>query len=244
MNAPRPRPQLGPWYRTAPRRRLLRRLPASRAARALFVLCATLLVAVTVAALAWLWNGTPYPQSDPDRIAVRLKDQAQRAYEEAALPGRPEVELGRVETGTCYYQGLRSLAHIDEGRPDVRSFDLDWQVTAVPEDVARSGLQRMRARLEREGWTLVDTGVDDRPGFRFRNPAGEDDVQQVQHVDARWYRETGTYAVSAYAGCGKLPDGFDEYTWPERDWAPAAVTGAPVTGARVTPLAPRSATPR
>ncbi|MEU6613303.1 hypothetical protein ACFUCT_20055 [Streptomyces parvus] len=234
MNAPRPRPR--PWYRTASRRRLLRRprLPGYRGARAL---CATLVAAATIAALVWLWYGSPYPQSDPDRIAVRLKDQAQRAYDEAALPGRPEVELGRVETGACYYRGLRGLAHIDEGRPDVRSFDLDWQVTAVPEDVARSGLQRMRARLEREGWTFVDTGVD-RPGFRFRNPAGEDDVQQVEHVDARWYRETGTYSVSVYAGCGKLPDGFDKYTWPERDWVPEAVTGAPVT-----PPAARPATP-
>ncbi|MYV64042.1 hypothetical protein GTW37_37890, partial [Streptomyces sp. SID4931] len=93
MNAPRPRPrprpQPRPWYRTASRRRLLRRprLPESRGARAL---CAALLAAVTVSALAWLWYGTPYPQSDPDRIAVRLKDQAQRAYDEAALPGRPE----------------------------------------------------------------------------------------------------------------------------------------------------------
>ncbi|MER6598093.1 hypothetical protein [Streptomyces parvus] len=158
MNAPRPRPRPRPrpWYRTAPRRRLLRRLPESRSARALVVLCAALLAAATIAALASLWYGTPYPQSDPDRIAVRLKDQAQRAYDEAALGGRPEVELGRVE-----------------------------------------------------------------------------------HVDARWYRETGTYTVSAYAGCGKLPDGFYEYTWPERDWAPAAVPGEPVT-----PPAARSATRR
>ncbi|MGW6587167.1 hypothetical protein [Streptomyces sp. MCL20-2] len=231
MNASRPRP----WYRTAPRRRLLRRPPESRSARAL---CAALLVAATVAALAWLWYGTPYPKSDPDRIAAQLKDQARRAYDEAALPGRPEVERGRVETGTCYYRGLRSLAHIDRGRSDVRSFRLAWQVRAVPEDVARSGLQRMRARLEREGWTSVGSGVD-RPGFRFRNPGAGDDGEHVEHVDARWYRETGTYAVSAYAGCGKLPDGFYEYTWPERDWAPAAVPGAPVT-----PPAARSATPR
>ncbi|MFJ9887430.1 hypothetical protein ACIQRW_16395 [Streptomyces sp. NPDC091287] len=39
-------------------------------------------------------------------------------------------------------------------------------------------------------------------------------------MDAHWYRETGTYAVSAYAGCGKLPTGFDEYAWPEAYWAP------------------------
>ncbi|MGW7093076.1 hypothetical protein [Streptomyces sp. NPDC054874] len=39
-------------------------------------------------------------------------------------------------------------------------------------------------------------------------------------MDAHWYRETGTYAVSAYAGRGKLPTGFDEYAWPEAYWAP------------------------
>lgn len=218
MNAPRPwlRPQPRAWYRTAPRRRLLPRprLPGSRGARALVALCAALVAAATVAALVWLWNGTPYPKADPDHVAARLKDQAQRAYDEAALPGRPAVGPVRVETGACYHRGLRSLAHIDQGRRDVRSFGLDWRATAVPEDVARSGLRRMRARLVREGWTLVDTGLD-RPGFRFRNPDNQD------RVDAHWYRETGTYAVSAYAGCGELPTGFDAYAWPEADWAPA-----------------------
>ncbi|MFG3406472.1 hypothetical protein [Streptomyces sp. NPDC048142] len=129
------------------------------------------------------------------------------------MPGRPEVGPVRVETGTCYYRGLRSLAHIDQGRPDVRSFGLDWRVTALPEDVARSGLHRMRARLEHEGWTFVDTRVD-RPGFRFRNPDNGDLVY------AHWYRETGTYAVSTYADCGKLPTGFDAYAWPKADWTP------------------------
>ncbi|MFJ8249659.1 hypothetical protein [Streptomyces sp. NPDC094466] len=216
MNAPRLRPRPRPWYRTAPRRRLLRRpLPSGpRAARALVALRAALVAVVVVAALAWLWNGTPYPRTDPDRVAVRLKGLAQRAYDEAALPGRPEVGPVRVETGACSYRGLRSVAHIDRGRPDVRSFDLDWRVTGVPEDVARSGLHRTRTRLEREGWTRVETHVD-RPGFRFRNPDDED------LVDGHWSRETGTYVVSAYAGCGKLPDGFDEYAWPEAGWAPA-----------------------
>lgn len=170
-------------------------------------------MAAAVAALAWLWNGTPYPRTDPDRVAVRLKGQAQLAHDEAALPGGPEVGPVRVETGVCYYRGLRSVAHIDQGRSDVRSFNLDWRVTGVPEDVARSGLHRTRTRLEREGWTLVETRVD-RPGYRFRNPGNED------LVDAHWSRETGTYAVSTYAGCGKLPDGFDEYAWPEAHWSP------------------------
>ncbi len=190
------------------------------------------MAAATVAALAWLWNGSPYPNADPDRIAVRLKVQAQRAYDEAALPGRPEVGPARVETGTCYYRGLRGLGHIDSGRRDVRSFGLDWRVTGVREDVARSGLRRMRARLEREGWTFVETRVN-RPGFRFRNPDNEDLVY------AHWTRATGTYAVSTHADCGKLPDGFDEYAWPEARWAPAPVPGPPVT-----PPARRSATPR
>ncbi|MGC5536099.1 hypothetical protein [Streptomyces sp. SR-10] len=214
MNAPRPRlrPRPHPWYRTAPRRPLLRRprFPGSRAAR---TLCGALVAAAAGAALAWLWDGTPYPEADPDRVTVRLKAQAQRAYDEAALPGRPEVGPVRVETGPCYYRGLRSVAHIDQSRPDVGDFRLEWRVTAVPENVARSGLHRMRARLVREGWTLVDTGVD-MPGFRFRDPDNEG------HVTARWYRETGTYAVSTYAGCGKLPDGFDEYAWPEARWSP------------------------
>lgn len=51
----------------------------------------------------------------------------------------------------------------------------------------------------------------------------------------RWYHETGTYSVSVYADCGRLPDGFDEHDWPEGGWDPWAAS---------TPPAPRPATPR
>lgn len=38
-------------------------------------------------------------------------------------------------------------------------------------------------------------------------------------VDVDWYRSTGTFAVSTYAPCGRLPDGFDAYDWPQADRA-------------------------
>ncbi|MGA5001429.1 hypothetical protein [Streptomyces arboris] len=202
--------------------------PKSRATRTAIGIA----VLLGVAALVWLWNGPPYPAADPDRVAGRLKAEAGQAYDEAALPGRPEVGPARVETSACYYQGLRGLAHIDQSRPDVRGFGLDWRATGVPEDAARRGQERTRARLEREGWTAVGTGDDER-GFRFRQPTGEGDDEDI--VDVRWYHETGTYSVSVYADCGKLPDGFDEYDWPEGEWDP---------GVPSTPPAPRPATPR
>ncbi|MGK5638081.1 hypothetical protein ACSNOK_07145 [Streptomyces sp. URMC 126] len=159
-----------------------------------------------------LWNGTPYPPADPDRIAVRLKAQAQRVYDEAALPRTPEAP-SRVGTSACDYRGLRSIAHIDQGRRDVRRFELSWRVTDVPEATARSAEERTRRRLERQGWKLTLQDVSDH-GFWFEQPVSGDTI------DVDWYRSTGTYAVTAYAPCGKVPDGFDEYAWAGAGWSP------------------------
>ncbi|MET9435784.1 hypothetical protein [Streptomyces sp. NPDC006551] len=187
-------------------------VPRSRPARAiLWFACGLLAVGAGVAGHR-VWNGTPYPASDPDRVAARLKVEAQRVYDEAALPGIPAAP-SRVETGTCSYRGLRSIAHIDRGRRDVRSFELSWRVTNVPEATARSAQDRTRLRLARHGWKLTSENISDR-GFRFEHPETGD------KVDVDWYRPTGTFAVSAYAPCGKLPDGFSEYDWPKADWAP------------------------
>ncbi|WP_327240767.1 hypothetical protein OG243_40925 [Streptomyces sp. NBC_01318] len=159
-----------------------------------------------------VWEGEPYPAVVPDQVAVRLKGEAQRVYEEVALPGRPGASSSGVETGTCYYRGLRSIAHIDEGRSDVRSFGLEWRVTDVPRSTARAGQERVRRRLEGEGWRLTGENVSDM-GFRFEHPDTDD------MVDVDWYEPTGTLAVSVYAPCGKLPAGFDEYAWPESEWS-------------------------
>ncbi|MFJ7947763.1 hypothetical protein ACIQ6K_29545 [Streptomyces sp. NPDC096354] len=148
----------------------------------------------------------------PDQVAVRLKGEAQRVYEEVALAGQPGVSSSGVETGTCYYRGLRSIAHIDEGRSDVRSFLLEWQVTDVPRSTARAGQERVRRRLVREGWRLTGENVSDM-GFRFERPDTDDTVA----VD--WYERTGTLAVRVDAPCGKLPAGFDEYAWPGSEWS-------------------------
>lgn len=177
----------------------------------LWFVCGLLVVGMGVTGHR-LWNGMPYPAADPDQVAARLKAEAQRVYGEAALPGTPAPH-SRVETGTCYYRGLRSIAHIDEGRPDVRSFGLSWRVTDVPEDTARSAQKRLRLRLERGGWKLTSENVSHR-GFRFEHPETGD------KVDVDWHRTTETFAVSTYAPCGALPDGFNEYAWPEADWAP------------------------
>ncbi|MET8513725.1 hypothetical protein [Streptomyces sp. NPDC005077] len=159
-----------------------------------------------------VWEGEPYPAAVPDQVAVRLKGEARRVYEEVALPGRPGVSSSGVETGTCYFGGLRSIAHIDEGRSDVRSFGLEWRVTDVPRSTARAGQERVRRRLEREGWRLTGENVSDM-GFRFEHPDTDD------MVDVDWYEPTGTLAVSVYAPCGKLPADFDEYAWPDSEWS-------------------------
>lgn len=76
----------------------------------------------------------------------------------------------------------------------------------------RAGQERVRRRLEREGWRLTGENVSDM-GFRFEYP-DTDDI-----VDVDWYEPTRTLAVSVYAPCGKLPAGIDEYAWPDSEWS-------------------------
>ncbi|MFI8425201.1 hypothetical protein [Streptomyces sp. NPDC085479] len=175
------------------------------------------LLATAAAGLAVLaaavWFGRPYPAVDPEAAAARLKTEAGRAYDEAGLPPGTAPLAGRVETGSCYHRGLRSLAHIDESRRDVHSFVLRWEVRGVSAAAAGAGQDRTRARLAAAGWRLTSENVSDR-GFRFEDPASGDTVS----VD--WYEPTGTYEVRAYAPCGRVPDGFDAYAWPSAEWHP------------------------
>ncbi|QNE75695.1 hypothetical protein F0344_14600 [Streptomyces finlayi] len=182
-------------------------------ARSILWLTGILLVVAVCVACYRVWDGEPYPATDPDQVAARLKQEAQHVYDEVALPGPPDVSSSGVETGTCYYRGLRSVAHIDQGRRDVRDFRLEWWVTDITKDTARVGQERVRRRLEQEGWKLTSENISDM-GFRFERP----DTDFM--VDVDWYQPTGTLAVSVYAPCGKLPDGFDEYELPESDWSP------------------------
>ncbi|MER7625469.1 hypothetical protein [Streptomyces sp. NPDC126503] len=196
--------------RPFPRRPALPRLPRGLR-RALTGLVAA---GLAVGGLA-VWFGAPYPAADPEASAARLKAEAGRVLEEARLPpGTGPVHNG-VETGTCYYRGLRSLAHIDQGRPDVRSFELSWRVTGVPEKTAADAQERTRRRLTAAGWTRVSESGDDR-GFRFEHP------DSGEKVDVGWWEPTGTYAVSVYAPCGRLPEGFDPYHWTSAEWFPGA----------------------
>ncbi|MFD9480360.1 hypothetical protein [Streptomyces nojiriensis] len=148
-----------------------------------------------------LWNGAPYPEVDPHVVATRLGAEAGRVENDLALPAGPRSLPDRMETGTCYHRGLRSLAHIDEGRPDVRTFSLEQETTGIPEDTARTAQERLRSRLSQQGWKLISRNIST-TGFRFEN---QDTGDQV-HVD--WYKHTGTLAFRIYAPCGKIPDGY------------------------------------
>lgn len=167
------------------------------------------LLGTTATALALLgavlWFGFPYPAVDPDAVAARLEAEVRRTYDEAGLPPGSAPERGPIGTSSCYYRGLRYLAHFDRPRPDVSGFTLSWRTEGVSEAVARTGLERTRARLTAAGWKSGwEDGHD--PGAQFEHPDSGDKVT----VD--WYGTsgaTGTYEVSVYAACGKLPDGFD-----------------------------------
>ncbi|MFJ3727904.1 hypothetical protein ACIPYQ_35780 [Streptomyces sp. NPDC090045] len=178
--------------------------PRSRARRvvrtALVLGGVTLLTAVTWAGYR-LWNGAPYPEVDPHVVGMRLREEAQRVHEDLALPGSAAEEPYQVDTGACYYRGLRGFAHIDRSRRDVYYFDLDTRTTGVPQAVARTGEERVRSRLSQQGWKLVSENITSM-GFRFENPDTGDTV------DVGWYEPTGTLAVSVFSQCGKVPAGF------------------------------------
>ncbi|MFI6948027.1 hypothetical protein [Streptomyces sp. NPDC050422] len=185
---------------------------------ALYAVTGVVLVAAAVAGNA-VWNGTPYPSADPDAVAQRLKARSDWVYDGFALPGKYAAESGSVDTGACYYNGLRGIAHIDEPRSDVRSFGLDWNVPDVPQATALEAQRRVRQRLVQQGWKLTHEG--DRAGatfrelgFRFENPEGGD------QVDVRWNDSTTTLFISVYASCGQVPDAFEEYGWSEAVWHP------------------------
>ncbi|MFF4261283.1 hypothetical protein [Streptomyces virginiae] len=162
-------------------------------------------VAALLLATCWgayrLWNGAPYPEVDPHVVATRIGAEAERVENDLALPGGPRSLPHRMETGACYYRGLRSLAHIDESRPDVRTFSLEQETTGLPEDTARAAQERLRSRLSRQGWKPIGQNPST-TGFRFENRDTGDQV----HV--AWYKHTGTLVFRVYAPCGKIPDGY------------------------------------
>ncbi|MFD7091030.1 hypothetical protein ACFV94_24985 [Streptomyces sp. NPDC059896] len=177
------------------------------------------LLATAVVAGNVVWNGTPYPSADPDTVAQRLKARSDDLYDDFALPEKYAAGAGRIDTGACYYRGLRSIAHIDEARSDVRGFALDWSVPDVPEATAQDAQRRLRQRLVRKGWNLTHEG--DRAGatfrelgFRFEDPVGGD------KVDVQWNDSTTTLFISVYAPCAQVPDEFVEYDGSEADWHP------------------------
>ncbi|SDM58617.1 hypothetical protein [Streptomyces wuyuanensis] len=171
-----------------------------------------------VMAANFVWNGTPYPSADPDAVARRLKDQSDRVHDDFALPGKHAASSGRVGTGACYHRGLRGIAHIDEARSDVRSFDLDWSVPDVPEATAREAQQRVRRRLLQQGWKLTHEG--DRAGATFRELGFRFENTEGDQVDVRWNASTVTLFIGVHAPCALVPDGFAVYDWAEADWHP------------------------
>lgn len=148
-----------------------------------------------------LWNGAPYPEVDPHVVATRLGAEAERVENDLALPVPSGSLPDQMETGACYYRGLRSLAHIDESRPDVRSFGLERETTGVAEETARTAQERVRSRLSQQGWEPVRQNTSPM-GFRYQ------DRDTGDQVDVSWYEPTGTLVVRIYAPCGKIPEGY------------------------------------
>ncbi|MGW3324503.1 hypothetical protein [Streptomyces virginiae] len=189
------------WYVSSPAPARQSRRPRSRPALAALALGGVMGCLLAGWGAYRLWNGAPYPEVDPHVVATRLGAEAERVENDLALPVGPRSLPQQMETGACYYRGLRSLAHIDESRPDVRTFSLEKETTGLPEDTARAAQERLRSRLSQQGWKPIGQNLS-ASGFRFENRDTGDQV----HVD--WYKHTGTLAYRVYAPCGKIPDGY------------------------------------
>ncbi|AZK92556.1 MULTISPECIES: hypothetical protein [Streptomyces] len=159
-----------------------------------------------------LWNGEPYPSSDPDLVAAELEDRARMLYADAGLSGQPRAD--RVQKDECSYRGLRGIAHLDDsGRPDVWQLRLEWSVPGLDTGAARAAQDRIRERLERQSWTAKG-GIFGDMGFRLRDPASD------QQVDVMWYRSTGNMLVRVSAPCGKVPRHYVDADWKRSGWNP------------------------
>ncbi|MFI0263589.1 hypothetical protein ACH4OW_31720 [Streptomyces sp. NPDC017056] len=73
-------------------------------------------------------------------------------------------------------------------------------------EAARTGRQRVRHRLQQQGWKLISE-VDGHMWSQYEHP------DSGQTVGVNWYRTTGVLTITVRAPCGKLPSGFDERRW-------------------------------
>ncbi|MEV8536314.1 hypothetical protein [Streptomyces sp. NPDC051211] len=185
--------------------------------------CAALVVgAVFLAApsvSAWwdrVLSGEPYPDADPYAEVARLKSEAQRAYDAAALPESIVLEASGAGTGSsCPYRGLAGLKHIDGVRTDVNGHETRWMAVGVTEADARPALARYRRILEADGWLQVReedrrNGDFASVGFRFENPRTGD----LSDVD--WSSSRGAFVVTGYSDCVRPTGAYQ----PDPDWSP------------------------
>ncbi|MEU0272842.1 hypothetical protein [Streptomyces sp. NPDC006307] len=168
-----------------------------------------------------LWNGKPYPSADPAAVARLLQERSQWAYDGLGLPPATAgaVHSSGMDTGACYYRGLRGFGHIDDARLDVVDFSLRWEVPGTPENTAREAEQRLRQRLEDAGWKRTHDGNRRHEefvelGYRYRQPDAED------HIDVRWNNRTTTLFVSVYAPCGQVRPGSLDTEAAKAGWSP------------------------
>ncbi|MFI0975542.1 hypothetical protein ACH4SP_00780 [Streptomyces sp. NPDC021093] len=194
-----------------------------------------------------LWYGSPYPAVDPDAVSRRLDQRSQDVYEHFGLPPAKAatVRQERRDTGSCYYRGLQSLAHIDRPRRDVVTFGLDWNVPDVSEDEARAAVERLRSHLVADGWQLGHDRGGGRStrltelGFVFHEFAAENDpVKRGDGISVMWNSRGHTLVVKVYSPCGKVPDSFDRSSFDTSfldrrpDWQPAGTGTTGTTDGR------------
>ncbi|MQY14433.1 hypothetical protein SRB5_46000 [Streptomyces sp. RB5] len=190
--------------------------------RAMGIGCAVLVALPVLVVLGFLVvleveSSTPedYPTVAPEETARQMFAVSQDAY--AVLGFAPEVPPGNFTTGSdvsengfddldyCYPDGLESIN--DQPEPNAYSFGHSWAISGVDAGEARAGMRRLRAHLEKQGWSVEDPGTG----------SGELGLSATKgHGDSTttasfWWqpRQGGRFDGGVGSGCAYAPDDID-----------------------------------
>ncbi|WP_225837096.1 hypothetical protein [Streptomyces sp. NK08204] len=190
---------------------LSRRRPRARRAVVALALAGATAVSVWLGQQAWsLWEGTPFPVTDPAATAQRLDEDTQQAYDALGLPdARLDTEWsdsGRTaEEGSCSYRGLNHLEdQLSDSPPSVPGVVVVrtvWALKGVPAQTGQAALRRARSALRRKGWHVTTyTAADKDIDLSATPPDGGATVRLVTYPRDR-------LEVSASADCARVPQG-------------------------------------
>ncbi|MGW4895048.1 hypothetical protein ACWEQL_22670 [Kitasatospora sp. NPDC004240] len=184
----------------------------------------------------------PYPVAHPVATAQRLDARTQAVYDALALP---QARLDSEGPRKVLYSGVndchpRGLAYAFDlraqppGEERTVTINESWALAGVGRPQALEAMQRARRTLTAAGWSVTSFADNEvELTLRMTPPATAPGVSEkivVTHTPG------DRLAVSAHAGCAKMPDNVGTNQWGEpalpTPTAPAQLRPATEDGAR------------